>query len=128
MESRSAPTDSAVEPVKLLRDCSKSARVEVDVGCHGQKSICQVAQDKRITRALFDVTLDSVEDGDEVALALRVEPSNGALDRRDERDGGRVVLRGRWGRPHAWAWRLMHLQWGAARPVAAADRSVPVRG
>jgi hypothetical protein len=41
------------------------------------------------------VALDGVEDGDDLALAIRVEPLHGALDRLDDRDGVWVVARRR---------------------------------
>jgi hypothetical protein len=44
-----------------------------------------------VALALFDVGLDGVEDGEDLALAIRVEPLHGAPDRLDDRDGVGVV-------------------------------------
>jgi hypothetical protein len=80
---------------ELPDDGGDHPRIEVDDGHHGHERVAQLVQYRRVALALFDVALDGVENGDDLALALRVEPLHGALDRLDDRDGLGVVIRRR---------------------------------
>lgn len=84
-----------VQLVQLPGDGGDRARIEVHDRSHGQEGVCQMVEYGAVALALFDVALDGVEDGDDLALAIRVEPLHGALDRRDDRDGVWVVARRR---------------------------------
>ena len=87
-------TEAAPQLLELPRDDTAGPRVEVDDGCDGQRGSFQMVDYHEVASTLFDVALDCVEDGQELALAIRVEPSQGACDRLDARDGLGVVGRG----------------------------------
>jgi hypothetical protein len=67
-------TDVAAQFVELPGDGGDRTRIDVHDGSHRQECVCQMAQYGWISPALFDVALDSVEDRDDLALAIRVEP------------------------------------------------------
>ena len=96
-------TEAAPQLVELLRDDTAGPRVEVDDGGNGQQGSFQMVDDHEVASTLFDVALDRVEDGQELALAIRVEPSQGACDRLDARNGLGVVDRKRGRVRHVWA-------------------------
>ena len=99
MDSEAAP-----ELFELLRDGGTGPRVEVDECGHGQQRRFQVVDDGEVASTLFDVAFDRVEDRQELALAIRAEPSQGACDRLDACDGVGVVAQ--------WAKRLGHVRNG----------------
>lgn len=76
---------------ELPDDEGDRTRIEAHDGDQGHQRIRQVAKYAGVALALFDVGLDGVEDGDDLALAIRVEPLHGAPDRLDDRDGVGVV-------------------------------------
>lgn len=84
-----------VQLVELPGDGGDRTRIDVHDGSHSQKRVCQMVEYGAVALALFDLALDRIEDGDDLALAIRVEPLHGALDRLDDRDGVWVVARRR---------------------------------
>ena len=93
--SRASSPTPAAQLGELPGDEGDRPWVQAHDGAHGHQRIRQVSKYARVALALFEVALDGVEDGDDLALTIRVEPLHGALDRLDDRDGVGVVLR-RW--------------------------------
>ena len=85
-----------VQLVEFPSDGGDRMRVQTHDGRHRQERIDQVAEYAGVALTLFDVGCDGVEDGDDLALSIRVELLHDALDRRD--DCNRVVV-------VAWGWR-----------------------
>lgn len=86
-------SNAAAQFVELPGDDGDRARIHVRDRRHGHEGIRQVTQYAWVALALFDMARDGVEDGDDLALSIRVELLHGALDRLDDRDGFGVVVR-----------------------------------
>jgi hypothetical protein len=89
--STASSANAVAQLVELPVDEGDRTRVEAHDGGHGHERIRQVVKYAGVALALFDVGLDGVEDGEDLALAIRVEPLHGAPDRLDDRDGVGVV-------------------------------------
>ena len=83
--------NAVAQLVELPSEDFDRACVQAHDGGHGHQRMGQVAKYAGVAPALFDVARDGIEDGDDLALAIRAEPLHGALDRRDDRDGVGVV-------------------------------------